>query len=151
MEIPVHTWQSSTVPFSLRFPRMALRRRWDLAVMCLISGQEGVFPGWYPSGSRGDRWGDPMPVPAQRDGPMGMSQASYGTAASSWTKSLLLKSFLQPMFIKCLPFDTGLHVGNASVGKNKMLPPALVLMREPNNKNKRTSSCEECMKKRNWV
>lgn len=79
-------------------------------------GRKMSFLAGIPLGSRRDRWGDSMPAPAQRVGPMGMCQASYGTAASSWTKSLLLKSFLQPMFIKYLPSDTGLHVGNASVG-----------------------------------
>lgn len=67
---------------------------------------------------------------------MGMCQASYGTAALFWTKSLLMNPFLQPMLIRCLLSGPGLHVGDALVSKNDMVPPALFLVREPNSNKK---------------
>lgn len=87
------------------------------------------FLAGIPLWTKRDRWGDSMPAPAQRVGPMGMRQAIFGTAASPWTKSLLMNSFLQPTFITCLRSGPGLHVGDASVSKNKTLSPALFSVR----------------------
>ena len=71
---------------------------------CFTFGQEGVFSGWHPSVDQA-RWGDPMPAPAQRVGPVGRCQASDRTAASPWMKSLLMNSFLQPIFINTRALD----------------------------------------------
>ena len=78
---------------------------------------------------------------------MRMCHSSYSCVALD---EVIINEFLPSTNVHSLS-GTGLNVGAALVGKNKILPAALILVREPNNinnnndnnKNKqRASSCD---------